>query len=372
MILKSYDQAKQENIKNHPLANLVRRNLTQELIESIGLDTYKYKVSGSVGLGRWAEIPWISIFDKKITTSAQVGYYIVFLFKSDMSGVYLSLNQGWTYFENKYGKKAGRPKLAKATSKIRGSLNSIPNNMNSIIDLGSYNDLPIGYELGHICGIYYELDNFPSEESMHNDLVNLLVTYQEISTLLNGRSFAQYNEYLLAEEDGLFVEDTFSEEGYQREVNILNPGVLDSLLDGEDASTRPDPIVNKDGTRRWPRNSKVAASALQRSKYKCSYDPSHLTFVSNKYVPFVEAHHLVPMSAQEKYVNSLDKVSNIVALCPNCHRMIHFGQNIDKKKMIDLLFQERGNELSKIGINVTKMELYKYYGISNKKMLEVQ
>lgn len=49
-----------------------------------------YQVKFSVGQSNWALVPWISFFDKKITTKATKGYYIVYLFKSDMSGVYLS------------------------------------------------------------------------------------------------------------------------------------------------------------------------------------------------------------------------------------------------------------------------------------------
>ncbi|WP_217078146.1 MrcB family domain-containing protein [Clostridium baratii] len=63
--------------------------------------------------GQWAEIPWISVFLKDIITTATNGYCIVYLFKSDMSGFYLSLNQNWTYLKNKYGTNESRIKLKK-------------------------------------------------------------------------------------------------------------------------------------------------------------------------------------------------------------------------------------------------------------------
>ena len=37
--------------------------------------------------------------DKNITQSTQYGLYMVYLFKRDMTGFYLSLNQGITFFE---------------------------------------------------------------------------------------------------------------------------------------------------------------------------------------------------------------------------------------------------------------------------------
>jgi len=42
--------------------------------------------------------------DKNITQSTQYGLYMVYLFKRDMTGFYLSLNQGITFFEKEYGK----------------------------------------------------------------------------------------------------------------------------------------------------------------------------------------------------------------------------------------------------------------------------
>jgi hypothetical protein len=53
-------------------------------------------VEGSAGAGNWAAVPWISIFDPAITTSATDGYYVVYLFHVNKPVVHLSLNQGTT------------------------------------------------------------------------------------------------------------------------------------------------------------------------------------------------------------------------------------------------------------------------------------
>src|SRR5690606_22031386 len=45
----------------------------------------------SVGQGRWADVPWIGIFDKSITTSAQKGYYVCILFGDNMNSVFLTI-----------------------------------------------------------------------------------------------------------------------------------------------------------------------------------------------------------------------------------------------------------------------------------------
>ncbi|MGL4999965.1 MAG: HNH endonuclease [Cetobacterium sp.] len=45
---------------------------------------------------------------------------------------------------------------------------------------------------------------------------------------------------------------------------------------------------------------------------------------------YMEAHHLIPMNAQDSFKNSLDVLGNVVSLCPNCHRMIHHGDEVSK------------------------------------------
>ena len=61
-----------------------------------------FKVRGSIGQANITHTPWLGVFDESITTSAQTSYYIVYLFQKDMSGVYLSLNQGWMQYDKRY------------------------------------------------------------------------------------------------------------------------------------------------------------------------------------------------------------------------------------------------------------------------------
>ncbi len=67
-----------------------------------------FQVQGSTGQGNFAQVPWVAVFDREITTSAQRGYYIVYLFNSAGRGLYLSLNQGWTDYKDTYGGRKGR------------------------------------------------------------------------------------------------------------------------------------------------------------------------------------------------------------------------------------------------------------------------
>lgn len=107
-ILQEYLIEKGNSLKNNSLGKFIRNGLVKTLNEKMSLDETKYYVNGSVGQGAWATIPWLGCFDRSVTTSATNGYYLVYLFKEDMSGFYLSLNQGYTYFRTKYGTKNGR------------------------------------------------------------------------------------------------------------------------------------------------------------------------------------------------------------------------------------------------------------------------
>ncbi|MFO8174155.1 MAG: DUF3578 domain-containing protein, partial [Longimicrobiales bacterium] len=51
----------------------------------------RYLVTGSVGQGNKTNFPWVCTFNKNITTTAQKGIYLGYLFRKDMSGFYLTL-----------------------------------------------------------------------------------------------------------------------------------------------------------------------------------------------------------------------------------------------------------------------------------------
>lgn len=86
--------ARRDEDFKRPFGKLVRRDITS-LIDA-QLQANIYKVKGSVGAGRWTDVPWIAVFDKRITSSAQRGVYIVYLLNKDTKELYLTLNQGAT------------------------------------------------------------------------------------------------------------------------------------------------------------------------------------------------------------------------------------------------------------------------------------
>lgn len=122
-------------------------------------------------MGNWAQLPWIGIFNPKITKSAQSGYYLVYLFKEDMEGVYLSLNQGVTDIRNINGDKKALSELNNNSSSFREKIKSKIDieDLEEKITLGTGNYAPF-YEAGNIYAKYYFADDLPSDDEFISDL----------------------------------------------------------------------------------------------------------------------------------------------------------------------------------------------------------
>src|SRR5215211_9370171 len=75
-----------------------------ETTEAVGKRSGTLRVRPSIGQGQWVTIPWIALFDLRETNTIQRGAYCVYLFREDMSGVYLALAQGVTEPKSLFGK----------------------------------------------------------------------------------------------------------------------------------------------------------------------------------------------------------------------------------------------------------------------------
>jgi len=114
----------------------------------------------------------------------------------------------------------------------------------------------------------------------------------------------------------------------------------------------------------YPRSVTRAKNKAKSVGYKCEFDNLHESFLSAiTGRPFIEAHHLIPMSKSNEFDTSLDVTANIVILCPNCHRAIHFGDELIKRPYLEKFYHERNQGLLDSSINITLEQLLGYYGI---------
>ncbi len=83
------------------------------------------RIKFGVGKGNWAGVPWIAFLDQRETKTTMDGVYSVYLFCQDMSGVYLTLNQGVSEIIKKLGRQQGRAALRNRASIIRPSTTNL-------------------------------------------------------------------------------------------------------------------------------------------------------------------------------------------------------------------------------------------------------
>lgn len=123
--------------------------------------------------------------------------------------------------------------------------------------------------------------------------------------------------------------------------------------------TEKKPKIIEEINQKYKRNSTKAKRAIIYAKYRCSIDNNHCSFIAKNGKPYMEAHHLIPISAQDEFENSLDVDANIVSLCPICHRKLHQGKYIESE--LKKLFEDRSTLLKQSGIEITLDDLKKYY-----------
>jgi 5-methylcytosine-specific restriction enzyme A len=291
-ILTDYHKATAEPLEGHKLANFIRRAAANEVGEALGELGAGLTVEGSAGAGNWAAVPWISVFDPAITTSATRGYYVVYLFHVSEPVVHLSLNQGTTNVREEFGGRT-RQVLMDCAELMRKRVAEFSSWLPvGKIDLGSDARLPGDYVAGHALGVTYTLENLPDEETLRSDLQTMVRAYR---ALLGGIEGDIEGQSELSEEFGIPPQISITETrkyAYHRKIE---------------------------------RNRTAARYAKKFHGTRCQ--ACELEF-AERYGEigkgFIEAHHLRPIATLEEGMPvKYDVAADFAVLCSNCHRMIH-------------------------------------------------
>ncbi len=111
---------------------------------------------------------------------------------------------------------------------------------------------------------------------------------------------------------------------------------------------------------RHTRSSIIKHQAIESAGYLCEFDDSHDTFTAKRTgAPYMEGHHAIPMKYQDKFEHSLDVYANVVCLCPICHRLLHYGIDSEKQKVVNKIYYDRVNRLASSGLKISRNDFIK-------------
>jgi 5-methylcytosine-specific restriction protein B len=135
----------------------------------------------SVGRGGWAHVPWVSLMDNRETSTAQNGVYVVFLFRVDMSGVYLALNQGLAVPKKKLQLRPAREALRRRAEAVRPRIEDLAAEgfaLDSGVDLRRKGPSRLNFASSIIAHRLYERGAIPPDQEILGALSALLGAYE--------------------------------------------------------------------------------------------------------------------------------------------------------------------------------------------------
>ena len=171
--------------KSDPVYNLVVNEFPEALLRYL-VTPATISLEGSTGAGNITAAPWIALFDSRITTSATTGYYVVYLFSTDMSAVTLSLAFGTTQFRQQFGAPSKAfPRMRAAAARIQEMFSHLipPNLERGPIDLRAKpaQSLHYSYQQAAILSYApYQIGALPEEPRLVAELQALMKIYSEI------------------------------------------------------------------------------------------------------------------------------------------------------------------------------------------------
>lgn len=182
-ILSVYLRARRKPFGREPALWKAFEELSKHLENHVS-NRLTLKIKWSVGKGAWARVPWIAIPDERETNTTRNGVYPVYLFREDLSGVYIALNQGIGLLKNNQGAPSSRRILRERAEQLRRdlpalkTLKSIGFSVDDEIDLHTSGDLARNYKASIIAYKLYRRGDIPNDAELLNDLDQLLTAHE--------------------------------------------------------------------------------------------------------------------------------------------------------------------------------------------------
>lgn len=197
-VLDNYNNGEKKVNGASKLYDELINKIPQELNNILSRNDFKIKAS--MGNGNKAEIPWVAIMNRNITDTTTYGLYIVYLFKKDMSGFYITLNQGITNFDRLYKSKKYDNALKVANyfkSQVEGESSFSSNEIHLGAKKGK---LGYGYEKANVLSKYYSSGNL-TDSLMKKELLELVDVYDFIVNHMNTRDYDKIIKDTLADDE---------------------------------------------------------------------------------------------------------------------------------------------------------------------------
>jgi predicted HNH restriction endonuclease len=123
-------------------------------------------------------------------------------------------------------------------------------------------------------------------------------------------------------------------------VEDLSPILCNSSGELEEQISRISPSTSRPKGQRIPhktstttetysRDARIAAFVLNEAAGACEACGKPSPFYKDNGKPYLEVHHLRRLAD-----GGSDTVENAIAVCPNCHRELHYGENRDALKVL--------------------------------------
>lgn len=178
-------EVKSTNNYKHPFRNILGIEIPRKIYDLFNIQP-PYILKSSYGRGKWTDVPWMAIFDKRITTSAKKGVYIVYIFNKDTKELFLTLNQGVTAVAQNIPSDSENEVLFTSVSKVKNKeaeeqLRKNADYIRNTLGIKQTIDVKCGssmYDAGCIWSKKYTLENLPVDNELINDLKDFMELYQ--------------------------------------------------------------------------------------------------------------------------------------------------------------------------------------------------
>jgi len=304
-IALEYPIAKKQELKNHPLAKFIRTQVPKSFNENMSGFISKYKVLVAKHAGNWSRVAWIVVLDPRVSETATRGYYPVYSFFENGKKIMLSLGQGYKDIRAQYKKEADNILISRGIilKNKAGDFKKygFKNVHGTKITIKKDKEREV-WAKSCAFGKIYDVKNLPSNNSLINDLKNMLNIYEEI---IQRGGTSELIESIDPEEIDII-----------KNLSGLEKKALTKHREHEKYYIKTDPKFIKNLKKKF--NYTCQACNLKFEKIYGKY---------NDKLDYVEAHHIVPKSEILKKMDLNEqlgrKESDFAVLCANCHRMIH-------------------------------------------------